>query len=69
MRLLPSIQNPINVFRLLSLFLAFISAVRTIESLFIADRKRCSHSFNASWLLYYEKLAEGFEPFTNGQIF
>jgi len=34
MRLLPSIQNPINVFRLPSLFLAFISAVRTIDVIF-----------------------------------
>ena len=31
MRLLPSIQNPINVFRLQPLFVAFISAVRTTD--------------------------------------
>ena len=34
-----------------------------------ANRKRYSHLSNASWLLYYEELAEGFEPFRNGQTF
>ena len=67
--MLPSIQNPINVFRLPSLFWRLSRLYVLLTSFYIADRKRCSHSSNASWLLYYEELAEGFETFRNGQIF